>query len=262
LPRTWVGRTLWRRLDRLVQAGLRRGRAELNDARERLGLDPLERLHGGISAALAIVGTFPQLEYPRSWPENVHVVGPLMWEPPFGEVPLPTGEGPLVLVAPSTAQDPDQRLLTTAIAALAHMPVRVLATTNRKPLPHPVSVPPNTVLVDWLSYSRTMPRSFLVICHGGHGTVARALASGAPVVAVPHSGDMGENAARADWAGVGVRLPWRLLSQTTLRVAVSRALADDSISARARELATWASRNDGAARGAELVERLCAQSEA
>jgi MGT family glycosyltransferase len=262
LPRTFIGRTLWRRLDGVVQEGVRRGRAELNDARERLGLDPLERLHGGISAELTIVGTFPQLEYPRSWPENVHVVGPLMWEPPFGDVPLPAGEGPLVLVSPSTAQDPEQRLLTTAIAALGDAPVRVLATTNRKPLPHPISVPPNTVMVDWLSYSRTMPLSSLVVSHGGHGTVARALASGAPVLAVPHSGDMGENAARLDWAGVGARLPWRLLTPRTLRLAASRALADDSISSRARGLAGWASRHDGAARAADLVERLCAQSEA
>ena len=64
-----------------------------------------------------------------------------------------------------------------------------------------------------------MPRASLVISHAGHGTVARALASGCPVLAVPHSGDMGENAARIDWAGVGVRLPWRLLSPATLRLA-------------------------------------------
>ena len=82
----------------------------------------------------------------------------------------------------------------------------MLAATNRKPLHITVSVPENMRLVDWLSYSRTMPECALVICHAGHGTLARALASGCPVLAVPHSGDMGENAARAEWAGVGVRL--------------------------------------------------------
>ena len=55
--------------------------------------------------------------------------------------------------------------------------------------------------------------------------MARALACGCPVLAVPHVGDMAENAARADWAGVGVRLPWRLLSPGTLRLAVRRALS-------------------------------------
>ena len=51
----------------------------------------------------------------------------------------------------------------------------------------------------------------LVVCHVGHGTLMRALTSGVPVVACPAAGDMNENAARADWAGVGVRLPVLLL---------------------------------------------------
>ena len=38
---------------------------ELNGARERVGLPPLPYTHGGISRELAIVATFPQLEYPR-----------------------------------------------------------------------------------------------------------------------------------------------------------------------------------------------------
>ena len=92
--------------------------------------------------------------------------------------------------------------------------------------------------------------------HAGHGTLARALESGCPVLAVPHSGDMGENAARVDWAGVGVRLPWRLLMPTALRLATRRALTDPALASCARALSAWAARNDGATRAAELVERL------
>jgi UDP:flavonoid glycosyltransferase YjiC (YdhE family) len=161
-----------------------------------------------------------------------------------------------VLVAPSTAQDPEHRLLRAALAGLGGEPIRVLATWNRRPLPGPAPVPANTRLVEWVSYSQTMPLCALVICHAGHGTMVRALASGAPVLAVPHAGDMSENAARADWAGVGVRLPWRLLGPRTLRLAVRHALADGSLAARARELAAWAAANDGAVRAAELVEQL------
>ena len=254
MPRTAAGARLWRGFDPLVAIGLRRGRAELNEARGKLGLPPVTRLHGGLSDELCLVGTLPQLEYPREWPEHVRVVGPLMWEPPFHEVEPPPGSEPLVLVAPSTAQDPEQRLLRAAVAGLGDEPVRVLATWNRKPIPVPLRVPPNTRLVEWVSYSRTMPGCALVICHAGHGTMVRALASGVPVVAVPHSGDMAENAARADWAGVGVRLPWRLLTPGTVRLAVRRALGDASLAQRARELASWAAAHDGAERAAELVE--------
>jgi UDP:flavonoid glycosyltransferase YjiC (YdhE family) len=256
LPRTRLGRQAWRVFDRPVAAGLRRGRAELNETRRKLGLKPVDRLHGGLSQELCIVGTFPQLEYPRAWPEHVRVVGPLLWEPPYGEVDPPPGSGPLVLVAPSTAQDPRHELLRAALIGLAGEPLRLLATWNRKPLPVPVKVSANTRLVEWISYARTMPRCALVICHAGHGTMVRALASGAPVVTVPHAGDMAENAARADWAGVGVRLPWRLLSPQTLQLAVRRVLDDEALSAGARELAAWASAHDGAAAAADLVEDL------
>jgi UDP:flavonoid glycosyltransferase YjiC (YdhE family) len=255
-PRTRAGAVMWRGFDRPVASGLRRGREELNDARAQLGLAPVQHFHGGLSRRLCMVGTFPQLEYPRSWPAHVHVVGPLIWEPPFEPVDPPPGDEPLVLVAPSTAQDPEHRLLRAALAGLADQPVRVLATWNRRPFGVPVPVPANARLVKWLSYAQTMPGCALVICHAGHGTLARALASGCRVLTVPHAGDMAENAARADWAGVGVRLPWPLLSPLTLRLAARRALATASLEIVSAQLAAWARLNDGAVRAADLVQRL------
>ena len=254
LPRTRLGAAGWRALEGWVQGGLRRGRDELNGARERLGLAPVEHLHGGISQRLCLVGTFPQLEYPRPWPPATHVVGPLLWEPPADEVELPEGEGPLVLVAPSTAHDREHALLRAALAGLAGLPVRVLATWNRRPVRGPLPVPANARLVEWVSYARTMPRCDVVVTHGGHGTVVRALASGAAVVASPEAGDMNENAARVAWAGVGTRIPRRLRSARSVRLAVQRVLEDPSFRARAGSLRDWAARHDGAARAADLVE--------
>ena len=255
-PRTRFGRVAWRMFDRPVELGLRQGQRDLNETRRKLGLEPVARLHGGLSQELCIVGTFPQLEYPRPWPQNVHVVGPLLWEPPHDDVEPPPGDAPLVVIAPSTAQDPRHDMLRAALPALGPLEVRALATWNRKPLPGPLTVPANARLAEWISYSRSMPNAAAVICHAGHGTMVRALACGCPVVAVPHSGDMAENAARLDWAGAGVRLPWRLLSPVTLRLAVRRVLENPGFGERARELATWAAGHDGARAAAELVEAL------
>jgi UDP:flavonoid glycosyltransferase YjiC (YdhE family) len=259
LPRTAAGRALWRGLDRrVVRRGLELGQRELNETRARLDLPALDRVHGGISDRLALVGSFPQLEYPRAWPASTHVVGPLQWEQPFDDVELPPGDEPLVLVAPSTVQDPTHSLLRATVEGLAGERVRVLATTNRRPLAEPLELPDNARLVDWLSYARTMPRADLVVCHGGHGTVARALHSGCVLVVCPAGGDMNENAARVDWAGVGVRLPRRMAAAAPVRLAVRRALAEPRLRTRARELAAWSAANDGAARAAELVEELAA----
>jgi UDP:flavonoid glycosyltransferase YjiC (YdhE family) len=203
-----------------------------------------------------LVGTYPQLEYPRAWPPHVRVVGPMLWEPPSEPTPPPPGAEPLVVVAPSTSQDPRQRMLVAAVRGLGRAGVRVLATWNRRPPPSPLAEPPNARLVDWLSYSHAFAAASVVVCHAGHGTMVRALHSGAVVVAVPVGADMGENAARLDWAGLGVRLPGRLVSPATVRLAVGRALTDPEVAARVRSLAAWSAAHDGPTQAAELVEQL------
>lgn len=272
LPRTPLGRKLWQWAHLPVNRGLESGRVALNQTRAAVGLPPLDRVHGGTSEELALVASFPQLEYPRVWPAHMHVIGPLLWEPDAVDVELPSmphvgaptnGSGPsvaerwpLVLVAPSTSQDPDHRLLHAALQGLADMPVRVLATWNRRLPSSPLPVPENTRLVEWVSYSRTIPHCDAVICHAGHGTLVRALSSGCPVIACPVAGDMNENAARLDWAGAGVRLPRRFISPRALRLAVERILDDPTIAAKAGELAGWATANDAGARAASLIEAL------
>lgn len=255
IPRTRLGAAGWRMLDPFVQGGARQGREQLNGARARVGLPPLDHIHGGISRQLTLVATFPQLEYPRgSWEPSVRVTGPLLWEQPFGDVELPPGDEPLVLVAPSTSQDPEHRMLQAALDGLAGEPVRVLGTTNRRPPPRPLSVPPNARVVDWVSYARTMPHCDAVICHAGHGTLARALACGVPVVACPSGGDMGENSMRVGWAGVGVSLPRRLITPRGVRYALRRLLGDPGYAERAGRLRQWAERHDGAAVAADVLE--------
>jgi UDP:flavonoid glycosyltransferase YjiC (YdhE family) len=262
--RSRLGRAAWRFAARQLGKGVERGRRELNETRRRVGLPELARSYGGISDQLCLVATFPQLEYPRSWPEGVHVTGPVAWEPPTDPVEVPAGDGPLVLIAPSTSQDREERLLRAALAGLAQLPVRVLAARNRHPgrpgADWAWTVPANARLVDWISYSQVMPQSDIVVCHGGHGTLARALASGAAVVTVPASGDMGENGVRAQWAGAGLNLPARFLSPATLRWAVQSVLERPELAARARELSSWATQNDGALNAAVLVERFATRA--
>src|SRR3954454_21796356 len=187
-PRTAIGRIGWRATGPLLAMGLRRGRDELNETRGRLGLPPIDRFHGGISELLAVVGTFPQLEYPREWPAHVRVTGPLFFELPGEETEIPEGDEPLVLIAPSTAQDPECELLRVALAGRAAEPVRVLATTNRHRPERPIEVPANAALVAWLLYSPALSGAAVVIRHGGHGTVARALAAGKPLLVCPFVG--------------------------------------------------------------------------
>ena len=244
------------RSTRSSRAGSSRAGDEYNDCRARLGLPPLPGLHTGLSRALTLVATLPQLEYPR----RVGAVAAGRRAAAVGAAGASASRrrratGPVVLIAPSTAQDPEHALLRAALAGLAGAPVRVIATYNGRD-PGPVDVPANAVLVPWLSYARTMPGCDLVVTHGGHGTLVRALSCGCPVVVCPAGGDMAENAARADWAGVGVRLPRRLLGPRALRLAVGRALRDAGMRDRARAVAAWVAAHDGADAAARELEAL------
>ncbi|WP_320671644.1 glycosyltransferase [Patulibacter defluvii] len=261
-----IGRALWALPNALVGWSLERGRVELNETRARVGLPPLERHHGGISEQLVLVGSVPQLEYPRRRPlPRTHLVGPLVWEPPAAPVAPPPGDDPLVVVAPSTSQDPDGHLLRAALDGLADAPVRVLAAQNRtsaaaaRRLP-PLRVPANARLVPWMSYGQVMPQADVVLCHAGHGTLLRALAAGRPVIAIPAAGDMYENAARLAWSGAGIRLPRRLAGGRVLRTAVLQAIRDPRYRQRAAAVADWVAAGDGTDRAAPLVEALGARA--
>jgi UDP:flavonoid glycosyltransferase YjiC (YdhE family) len=253
-PRTGLGRGVWQAALPALETGLRIGRRELNETRARAGLGPLERFHGGISERLVIVGTFPQLEYPRDWPAEAVIAGPLEFELPHPLIELPPGAAPLVLVAASTAQDPECELIRRCFDGLAAEPVRVVATTNGHRPERPIEVPANGLLVDWLSYSQVMAAADVVVCHGGHGTIARALALGRPLLVSPAVGDMAENANRVAWAGAGLTVPGRLRHPATLRWAVRALLEDDRYRCAAERIAASPWARDGAERAAKAVE--------
>ena len=122
---------------RSSRAGLERGRREYNDCRARLGLGPLPGLHTGLSRALTLVATLPQLEYPRRWEPWLRVVGPAaVGAARRARSCRRRAAARSCSSRPSTAQDPGHAMLRAALAGLAGAPVRVIATYNgRAPEP-------------------------------------------------------------------------------------------------------------------------------
>jgi UDP:flavonoid glycosyltransferase YjiC (YdhE family) len=257
-PRTPVGSELLKLAQPWFERRERKQRSAQNSVRAELGLPPTGRTFATISEELVLVGTFPQLEYPRRWPEHVHVTGPFLFEPAHPPIEIPEGDRPLVVVAASTAQDEELALVDTALEALADEPVRLLVTLSGHLSEWEGMAPANATLVDWVQYAQVLPHASLLVSNGGHGTVARSLAEGVPLMVRPAGTDQGENGARIAWAGAGLMLPRGVFGRRSLRVAVRRILGNDRFAARARELAEWGRRNDGAARAAELVSRHAA----
>jgi UDP:flavonoid glycosyltransferase YjiC (YdhE family) len=186
----------------------------------------------------------------------VRVCGPLSFEIPHPDIELPEGSDPLVLFASSTAHDPDCRLIRACMEAFAGEPVRVVATSNGHFPAERIEVADNATLVGWLSYTQVMAAADLVVCHGGHGTVCRAIEAETPLLISPAIGDMAENGARVQWAGAGLMLPARLRRPASLRLAARELLGDPSYAARAAAISAKAPPGSGAVRAAGAIEEL------
>lgn len=169
--------------------------------------------------------TAEPFEYPRrSWPTNVHMVGPCAWEPPIQPPAwLETVTGPIALVATSSEYQADAILAQTAFDALAGTAMTVIATLPSND-PGALRVPPNGRAEKFVPHSPILARASVAITHGGMGVTQKALAAGVPVVVVPFGRDQLEVARRVEVAGAGVRLPRARLRPEALRAAVAMAM--------------------------------------
>lgn len=211
----------------MTAPAIRKGHGQRRAARLSVGLpgdDP--------GPAARLIATLPALEVPRpDWPSNAHVVGPLVWEPAENVLAPPPGDGPLIVLAPSTAATGAGGMLDTAIRALDGMGVRLLVTLFDTP---------DIALPDWVraGYGRQdemLRGASALVCGAGHGVLAKGLLAGVPLVTVPGGGDQWEVANRVARQGSGVLI--RPLTVDALRDGVRRVLDDPSYADAARRAA-------------------------
>ncbi|MCV7059127.1 glycosyltransferase [Mycolicibacterium gilvum] len=175
-----------------------------------------------------LIATLPALEVPRpDWPAEAVVVGPLHFEPTTELLAVPAGDGPLVVVAPSTA--------TTGAGGMAELALNTLVPGDTLPpgarvavsqLDGPDSAVPPWAVVGLGRQDELLARADLLICGGGHGTVAKSLLAGVPMVVVPGGGDQWEIANRLVRQGSAQLV--RPLSAESLAAAVREVLGSPS----------------------------------
>ena len=237
---------------------LERARADLNAGRARLGLAPSQSPHGLLSERLAIVATLPSLEIDRAdWPSHAFVVGPCLWDVPSPPFVPPSGDGPLVMIAPSTAYDGD-RLLAPALGAVERIGVRAVVTAGAASLP--TALPSNVVTTD-ARHAAVLPHVAAAVINGGHGTVVRALSAGIPLVVVPGHGDQQENAFRVERTGAGIQIRRRHPTAEVVSRALRRVLGRDGHRIAAERIAGEAAGLDGPERAADLIEQTFGSGE-
>lgn len=212
----------------LTARSLRLGERQRGAARVGIGL-PAD----GPGPARRLIATLPALEVPRpDWPEEAVLVGPLHFEPTGELLRPPPGDGPLVVVAPSTAVTGAAGLAELALAAL--IPGQTLPDGARLAISRLSG--PDLELPPWAvaglgRQDELLTRADLLICGSGHGIVAKGLLAGTPMVLVPGGGDQWEIANRAQRQG-SARLV-RPLTGPALADAAAEVLGDPRFSAAA-----------------------------
>ncbi len=217
----------------------------LNAARRDVGLAPVAHPLDQIRRAdrvLVQTSAWFDFDAPPSR-GNVRYVGPELADPSWAAAraalapgcasAAPGGDGPLVLVALSTTFMGQESLLRKIIDAIARLPVRAVVTTGPALDARAFPAPANVTVCASASHAALLPNAALVVTHGGHGTVIRALAAGVPLLCLPMGRDQSDNAARAARVGASVTLS-RAASTGAIERAISRAVSDAALHAAAR----------------------------
>jgi MGT family glycosyltransferase len=235
----------------------------LNAARRLLGLRPLARLADQVDAAEALLlGTSAAFDFaPPSLPSNILYVGPQLADPTWAapwQSPWPTDDvRPLILVAFSTTFQDHVGVLQAVIDGAATLPVRLLVTLGDTIAPEELAPGPNCELVHSAPHNQVMPDVALVITHGGHGTVTRALMHHKPMIVVPHGRDQNDNAARVTARGAGVMLP-ATSAAFEYRAAIEYMLADPRFAEAAQAFGERIAEDVRNSPVVEALERLAA----
>ncbi len=201
----------------------------LNSARRAMGLDdvahPLDQIRRADRVLVQTSAWFDFDASPRH--DNVRYVGPELGDPVWAtsHATIAGETAPLVLVAFSTTFMGQKKILERVVRALETLPVRALVTTGPALDPHELRAPPNVTIVQSAPHAEVLPRAALVVTHGGHGTVIRALAHGVPLLCMPMGRDQSDNAARAEAIGAAISISHRA-STRAIRRAIMRAVHD------------------------------------
>jgi len=225
---------------------------------------PYGRLHG---RPVPILFSYSPLIVPRppDLGEHIHVTGYWFldpapgWQPPARLVDyLGSGPPPVYVGFGSMAHRHPLQTAQLVRQALRRSGQRGVLVAGWSGLSgeDPATRSDDLLGLDAVPHAWLFPRTAAVVHHGGSGTTGAGLRAGVPSVLVPHAGDQALWARRVSELGVGPRpIPRRLLTAERLATALTRAVTDVEMRARAAALGARIRAEDGVGRAIEAIER-------
>ena len=258
----WFKRTFFRIADwLLMDRALRR---PLNAFRSTLDLEPVDRvMHRWIHSPQLVIGFFPDwFAAPQpDWPASTHLVGFPLWDagtsaaiPSDAEAFLNAGEPPIVFT-PGSAGATLHRYFLESVDAARQLGIRAMLVTNFLDQV-PGDLPHHVKAFGYLPFSAMLPRSALLVYHGGIGTLAQTTRAGIPHLVVPNGHDQFDNGWRIERLGLGRSIPQTRYRAAGVATAIRALLDDREGIARRQEFARRIDSNAAVTRACELIETL------
>jgi UDP:flavonoid glycosyltransferase YjiC (YdhE family) len=139
------------------------------------------------------------------------------------------------LVSFSTTFQAQGEALQRVVNALDGMDVDAVVTTGPALSGTSFHAPDNVTLLHSAPHDAVMKEVSLVVTHGGHGTLNRALAHGRPLLVMPMGRDQNDNASRVVHHGAGLSLP-STASEAEIAAALNRLVTEPHFRLAARRL--------------------------
>jgi MGT family glycosyltransferase len=221
---------------------------------------PRRRPIGDLTATGSPAGLPTLFAAPDEWnpagrplPAGSVVLGSLTRSEELGDVRLPDGDGPLVVVALGTFLSARDDVLATAVRAAHLGRWRLALAFGSTPVERLGEPPEGALVARHLPQVALLSRADVLVSHGGNGSATEAAAAGVPQVVLPFSTDQFDVAASVERAGIGRALAPNGLSADELVRAVDEARAA-TVLQRAAEVARRIRSAGGAATAVRVVE--------
>lgn len=202
------------------------------------------------------------LPRPADWPQDYSVTGywfldaPHDWQPPADLLAfLEAGPPPVYIGFGSMGSRKPEEAGRVALEALALSGQRGLLATGWGGLKLS-DLPPTVHMISSIPHQWLFERMGAVVHHGGAGTTAAGLRAGVPSIIVPFMGDQPFWGRRVMDMGVGPSpIPRRQLTARRLADAITTAMTDQAMRARAADLGGRIRAEDGIGNAVAFVTR-------
>ena len=262
----------YRRLIPLARVATRGWSGPVKSLRQRLGLPPgSDPVHAGQFSPWLNLAMFSRVlgEPQRDWPPNTVVTGAVSYDAVHGGMPealarfLDAGPPPVVFTLGSSAiaAASAPAFYQASLEAAAHVGARAVLLVGQHDDHRPdVRQHPDTFIAAWAPHSELFARASAIVHQGGAGTLHTALASGRPMLIVPHAHDQGDNAERAARLGVARVLFPSQYRRAAVRDHLRALLSDPSVMDRAASVATRVRAERGAESASAAIEALAGRA--